>query len=112
MCTPGKVTYSGSAASIKRQSCLDYKDFDGNQVRDRDINSHLSQVAKYVLNWLQQLTNWLLVIDNLDDVSVINGFLPSTDSNGHTLITTRNPNTEGIAAQGVEAGVFGCRCRN
>jgi hypothetical protein len=58
------------------------------------------------LNWLQQLTNWLLVIDNLDDVSVINGFLPLTDSNGHTLITTRNPNTAGIPEQGVEAGVL------
>ena len=61
-----------------------------------------SETAKQVLAWLQKQTKWLLVIDNLDDISVITGFLPAIEGNGHTLITTRNPNSKGIPAQGLE----------
>src|SRR5437762_5367542 len=60
------------------------------------------ETAKQVLSWLQKQTNWLLVIDNLDDISVITGFIPVIECKGHTLITTRNPNSKGIPAQGVE----------
>jgi tetratricopeptide (TPR) repeat protein len=63
-------------------------------------------LAHRALDWLQHQRNWLLVIDNLDDVSVIKGFLPSADGNGHTLITTRNPNTKGIPAKGLEVEVL------
>ena len=65
-----------------------------------------TETAKLVIKWLEEQMNWLLVIDNLDDISVIDGFLPSTDCNGHTLITTRNPNTVGIPAQGIEVEVL------
>src|SRR5271168_3630796 len=41
--------------------------------------------AKAVLVWLRLQKNWLLVIDNLDDVAVANGLLPAMDT-GHTLI--------------------------
>src|SRR6266496_177169 len=68
--------------------------------------SNQTETAKLVVKWLEEQTNWLLVIDNLDDISVIDGFLPSTDCNGHTLITTRNPSTEGIPAQGIEVKVL------
>jgi tetratricopeptide (TPR) repeat protein len=68
-------------------------------------NTTLVDIAREVLAWLQQQRNWLLVIDNLDDVSVIKGFLPSRDQ-GHTLITTRNPNTSGVPAQGLEVKVL------
>ena len=68
--------------------------------------SNQTEIAKQVVKWLQEQPNWLLVIDNLDDISVIDGFLPSTDCNGHTLITTRNPSTEGIPAQGIEVEVL------
>ena len=61
-----------------------------------------SETAKQVLSWLQKQTNWLLIIDNLDDISVITGFLPAIECEGHTLITTRNPNSKGIPAQGLE----------
>ena len=50
--------------------------------------------------------NWLLVIDNLDDIHVRDGFLLSTYCNGHTLITICNPSTEGIPAQGMEVEVL------
>ena len=68
--------------------------------------SNPSELVKIVLHWLQQHPISLLVIDNVDDVSIIDGLLPSPDSKGHTLITTRNPNTDGIPAQGLEIDVL------
>lgn len=68
--------------------------------------SELSKTAKFVIKWLEEQVGWLLIIDNLDDISVINGFLPSMGCNDHTLITTRNPTTEGIPAQGIEVEVL------
>ena len=65
------------------------------------------RVAKKMLDWFQIQRNWLLVIDNVDDVTVIKGLVPSTESKGHTLITTRNPNTKGIPAEGIELDVLG-----
>ena len=64
------------------------------------------KIAKAVLSWLRSLGNWLIVIDNLDDIEVISGFLPENGSDKHTLITTRNPNSEGIPAQGLEIPLF------
>ena len=60
------------------------------------------EVAEKVLIWLRQEESWLLVIDNLDDIDVIVGFLPENGPQNHTLITTRNPNSDGIPAEGLE----------
>ena len=68
--------------------------------------SNQTETAKLVIKWLEEQKNWLLVVDNLDDIAVIDGFLPSTNCNGHTLITTRNSSTEGIPAQGIEVEVL------
>lgn len=73
---------------------------------DRTNASNPSELIKPVLDWLQRQPISLLVIDNVDDVSIIDGFLPSPDSKCHTLITTRNPNTHGIPAQGIEVDVL------
>ena len=59
-------------------------------------------IAKAVLQWLQSNGMWLLIFDNLDDISIIKGYLPSMQSSGHVLITTRNKNCDGIPAEGVE----------
>jgi len=59
-------------------------------------------VAKLVLGWLRQQMNWLIVIDNLDDITIADGYLPDRAPNKHTLITTRNPNAIGIPARGLE----------
>ena len=59
-------------------------------------------VANTVLCWLKQQASWLLVIDNLDDIKVADGFLPENGPHQHTLITTRNPNTRGIPAEPLE----------
>ena len=37
--------------------------------------SNLSETIKRVLDWLQRHGKWLLVIDNVDDVTVIKGLL-------------------------------------
>jgi tetratricopeptide (TPR) repeat protein len=66
-----------------------------------------TEVAKKILSWLRRQDNWLLVIDNLDDVSVADGFLPAIDKTGHTLITTRNPDAKNIPAEGVEIPILG-----
>jgi len=60
------------------------------------------EVAKMVLSWLRRKQNWLVVIDNLETIEVVDGFLPETGLHQHTLITTRNPNAAGIPAEGVE----------
>jgi len=62
----------------------------------------LDGIAKSVLEWLRMASKWLLVIDNLDDVAVVDGYLPAPNGAGHTLITTRNKSSDGIPAQGLE----------
>lgn len=60
------------------------------------------EVAKAVLRWLRATKDWLLIIDNLDDVKIVEGYLPDTNWGGHTLITTRNSNCDDIPATGME----------
>jgi hypothetical protein len=60
------------------------------------------ETANAVLSWLRRERSWLLVIDNLDDIKVANGLLPENGSQKHTIITTRNPNAEGIPAKPLE----------
>jgi len=35
------------------------------------------EIAKKMLTWLHQEESWLLVIDNLDDINVVFGYLPA-----------------------------------
>jgi hypothetical protein len=66
------------------------------------LTSKPVEIAETVLSWLKREQNWLLVIDNLDDVTVVDGFLPENGPEQHTLITTRNPHTKGIPAEPLE----------
>jgi tetratricopeptide (TPR) repeat protein len=61
-----------------------------------------AQIAKSVLIWLREEDEWLLILDNLDDITVADGLLPENGARKHLLITTRNPNTDGIPAEGLE----------
>lgn len=65
-------------------------------------DSKLTDVAKYVMSWLRRQERWLIILDNLDVIEVADGFLPPVGPNKHTLITTRNPNSDGIPAEGLE----------
>lgn len=60
------------------------------------------EIAKSVLDWLKVTKSWLLVIDNLDDITIVEGYLPAINWDGHTLITTRDKNSDGIPAEGIE----------
>jgi len=73
--------------------------------------------ASRVLAWLKQTQNWLLVVDNLDDIdvlstsnlnmpNVIETLLPQAGPLHHTLITTRNRHADNIPAQGIEVLLF------
>jgi len=64
--------------------------------------SDLKSLAKIVLAWLQEQESWLVVIDNLDHIELIEGFLPDRAPGKHTLITTRNLDATGIPARGLE----------
>jgi Tetratricopeptide repeat/NB-ARC domain len=75
------------------------------------------EIVERVLSWLKQDQNWLLLIDNLDDINilsthnlrgenVIETLLPQSGPQQHTLITTRNPHADNIPAQGIEVPLF------
>jgi len=59
-----------------------------------------------VLKRLNQTTNWLIVFDNLDQVEVLDVYLPDAAPDKHTLITTRNPHFHQIRAVGLEVSVL------
>jgi len=64
-------------------------------------------VAQAVLAWLKTRNSYLLIIDNLDDISIVHGYLSEIcGDNCHVLITTRNRDPTGIPAQGLEVPVF------
>src|ERR1700737_2039542 len=51
-----------------------------------------TEVAHAVLSWLRHEEGWLLVMNNVDNMTVVDGYLPHMEK-GHTLITTRNLET-------------------
>src|SRR5947207_2848363 len=66
------------------------------------LNMKSVEIAEGVLSWLRKEKSWLIVMDNLDDINVVTGFLPPKGPHQHTLITTRDPNSPGIPAEGLE----------
>jgi hypothetical protein len=66
------------------------------------IKGRLEEIARRMLKWLNQNDNWLLVLDNVDDVNVVQGLLPEIISGGHTLITSRVGDVALIPAEGLE----------
>lgn len=67
-----------------------------------DGGDNQETVARQVLKWLNSQGEWLVVLDNLDDVAVARDFLPTTECGGHVLATTRNANTKSIPMEGLE----------
>jgi hypothetical protein len=49
----------------------------------------LEQRIEAVNRWLKDHTNWLLIIDNADDLQLARSFFPETN-HGHILLTTRS----------------------
>lgn len=59
-------------------------------------NADAETVILAVKRWFQEQENWLLIIDNIDDLFAIQSFLP-TSGKGHVLLTTRNHAVGSIA---------------
>jgi tetratricopeptide (TPR) repeat protein len=53
-------------------------------------------IIKAVKRWLQQNTQWLLVVDNLEDIDLLRNMIPSPHT-GHILATTHSSRTGHIA---------------
>jgi hypothetical protein len=66
---------------------LDKKD-----VQDQNI------VVAAVKEWLISHTQWMLVLDDVDDLNMIRDFLP-LEATGHVLLTTRQHSLKGIASR-------------
>lgn len=58
----------------------------------------VDRVVQAVKNWLDRHTNWLLILDNADDLQLTRFFLP-TRPRGHILLTTRSQILGNIAAR-------------
>lgn len=57
----------------------------------------LSEIAQAVQSWLYSTKHWLLVLDNLDDITVAGSYLPRPRiGGGHVLIISRNSNNLNI----------------
>ena len=54
---------------------------------------HLIEAVK---QWLEEQSSWLLIFDNVEDLALVNDFIPLT-STGHMLLTTRIQATGSIA---------------
>lgn len=66
------------------------------QLPERDAPEHPG-VVNAAKCWLSQHTNWLLILDNADDLALVADFLP-TGGAGHLLLTTRTQATGKIAS--------------
>ena len=76
------------------------------QLMDGIVQNATEEVAQQVLATLKVTRKWLIVVDNLDDITVINGLLPVGNVDSHVLITTINPHTIEIPAEGVKLSVM------
>lgn len=65
-----------------------------------------TKIVHSVLEWLSTQRDWLLVVDNLDNLEIGHGYLPALTEGGNTLITTRDSTCDKIPALGIELGLF------
>jgi NB-ARC domain len=68
----------------------------------RKDESQLTLAAEDAVKWLGRQPKCLVVYDNLDDVHIVRGLLPSHGSGCHHLITTRNADVIQIPSEGLE----------
>jgi tetratricopeptide (TPR) repeat protein/DNA-binding XRE family transcriptional regulator len=66
------------------------------QLPEKDERDH-NKIMQAVKHWLATHQNWLLILDNADDITVVQDLVPSERS-GHLLLTTR-AQTLGSVAQ-------------
>jgi tetratricopeptide (TPR) repeat protein len=94
-----EYTYVFWISGADRQKLLSgYRDI-ASEIKDIELRPDMSpdMIAKVVIKWLESTSGWLLVVDNLDDISAAEGCLPAIDAQGHTLITSRDKHINHIA---------------
>jgi tetratricopeptide (TPR) repeat protein len=64
--------------------------------------AELHYIIQAVKSWLDNNQDWLLILDNADDLSIIPAFLPPSTAPGHILLTTRSQ-ALGRLAERIEA---------
>jgi tetratricopeptide (TPR) repeat protein len=62
---------------------------------ERD-EQELDKIVQAVKNWLEWHTNWLLIMDNADNLQLARSFFPKSH-NGHILLTTRTQMVGNVA---------------
>lgn len=55
-----------------------------------------SMIVKAVRRWLRQNGGWLLIFDNVQGSTDVRNYLPQ-GSTGHVIVTSRNPNWQGMS---------------
>jgi len=58
---------------------------------------HQNLIVAAVKRWLEESADWLLILDNVEDLLLVSEFLPS-EGRGHILLTTRIQATGSIAS--------------
>jgi len=80
--------------------CSDYVSMAGLlHLAEKDDQDQI-RILHVVKQWLSRQKEWLLILDNADDLEIIPDYLPAGE-NGHILLTTRDPSVQGMA-QGIE----------
>jgi len=60
-------------------------------------NQNESRVIELVKQWLEEHNNWLLILDNIEDLRSVQGIVPSL-GNGHVLLTAQTQATGTIVS--------------
>jgi tetratricopeptide (TPR) repeat protein len=55
-----------------------------------------TRIVEALKQWFSRQKDWLLILDNADDLEILPDFLPGGEK-GHLLLTTRDPAVEGMA---------------
>jgi tetratricopeptide (TPR) repeat protein len=66
-----------------------------------DPEARASAIVKTVRRWLGQNGGWLLIFDNAQSPADIHNYRPQ-GSTGHVIVTSRNPNWQGMSALPVD----------
>lgn len=83
-------------ASSRETLLLDYVIIAGLLSLPQKDEQDQNKVVEAVKQWLATHTDWLLILDNADDLDMVSDFLP-TVNRGHLLLTTRTQATGTIA---------------
>ena len=70
------------------------------QLEEKDDHNQRN-IVKAVKHWFDISTDWLLILDNIEDFTLLSDFLPSEPKGGHIVLTTRTQSM-GIFARRIE----------